>query len=168
MLEIVQLRKQIHALEDGNDAAKKQALQALREPKEEEWADVTDADVHALIVALKDQLVSAVKQPLVQKDVATILGNLGARAKSALPQLIDLLQEGIPDNVREAAAIAIGRLGKDAKSAVDPLVQLIPKARPALSAQSIRALGNLGCADERVRSLLVNLWLSPLQHQNGK
>ena len=108
------------------------------------------------------------KQPFAQKEVATILGNMGTRSKSALPQLMELLHEGVPDPVREAAVTALGKIGKEARVAVDQLVQLLANARPALSAQAIRALGNIGCADGRVRSVLVNLWLSPLQLQSGK
>ncbi len=168
MLEIRQLQKHILALEDVDDTARRQALQSMRDHNEQEWAAVPDPVIHALVKTLKDQLLGVMKQPLAQKEIATILGNMGSRSKSALPQLIDLLHEGVPDHVREAAVTAIGRIGDEANSAVDPLFQLLSKARPALSTLAIRALGNLGCADERARSVLVNLWLSPLQHQNGK
>lgn len=168
MLDIRQLQKHILALEDGDDTSRRQALQSLRDHNEQEWATLPDSVIHALVKTLKDQLLSVTKQPLVQKEIATILGNVGARSRSVLPQLIDLLHDGVPDHVREVAVTAIGRYGKEAKNAVDPLVQLLSTTRPALSAQAIRALGNLGCADERVRSALVNLWLSPLQHQNAK
>lgn len=168
MLETRQLHKHILALAEGDDTSRRQALQSLRDHSEEEWSAVPDQDVRAFLKALRGQLLSVMKRPAAQKETATILGNLGSHARSALPQLMDLLQEGIPDMVREAAVTAIGKMGKEAKSAVDSLIQLLSKARPALATQAIRALGNVGCADERVRSVLVNLWLSPVQHQNSK
>jgi HEAT repeat protein len=79
-----------------------------------------------------------------------------------------LLHEGVPEPVRQAAVTALGKIGKEARVAVDQLVQLLATSRPPLSAQAIQALGNIGCADGRVRSVLVNLWLSPLQLQSGK
>lgn len=168
MLEIRQLQKHILALEDVDETSKREALQSLRDHNEQEWATVPDPVIHALVKSLKDQLVSAMKQPMVQKEIALILGNVGPRSKTALPQLIELLHQGVPDHVREVAVTAIGRIGDESKLSVGPLVQLLSIARPALSIQTIRALGNLGCADERVRSALLDLWLSPLQHQNGK
>jgi HEAT repeat protein len=88
---------------------------------------------------------------------------MGPLSKSAVPQLIDWLAEGVPDLVREAAASALGKIGKAARAAVDRLVQLLADSRPALSAQAARALGGIGCADSRVRSGLVHRWRSPLQ-----
>lgn len=169
MLTIHQLQKQILALQDVDDASRRQALQYIREYDEQEWATVPDPVIYDLVKALQGHILSVTKQSWAQKDIALILTNMGPRSKSALPQFIDLLQDGVPDHVREAAVNAIGRMGEeDAKSAVGPIVQLLSKARPALSAQAVSALGNLGCADERVRSVLVNLWLSPLQQQNCK
>jgi HEAT repeat protein len=93
---------------------------------------------------------------------------VGPLSRSALPQLIELLHEGVPDPVREAAVIALGKIGQEAKGAVGHLVELLAKARPALCAQGIRALGNIGCADDRVRSVLVSRWTSSLQLHGGK
>lgn len=168
MLDQRQLQKHTLALEDGDVAVRRQALQSLRDHDEREWATVPVVVLHPLVEALKGQLLDGAKQPSAQKDVATILGNMGPRSTSALPQLLELLHEGVPDLVREAAATALGKMGKEARTAAGQLVQLLANARPALSAQAIRALGNIGCADDRVRSVLVNLWLSPLQHQSGK
>src|SRR5207248_2318008 len=39
---------------------------------------------------------------------------------------------------------------------------------PALSAQAVRALGNIGCADDRVRSALVGLWPAALRLHAGR
>src|SRR5262249_46450296 len=67
----------------------------------------------------------------------------------------------------EAAATALGKIGKEARAAVGRLVQLLAGSPPALAAQATRALGSIGCADSRVRSVLVKLWSASLQLQNG-
>jgi HEAT repeat protein len=168
MLDIRQLHKDILALDDGDDTLRRQALQSLRHHDEQEWATAPIDVSHSLVKALRDKLLNGRKQPFAQKEVATILGNMGTRSKSALPQLIELLREGVPDPVRQAAVTALGKIGKEARVAVDQLVQLLANSRPALSSQAIHALGSIGCADDGVRSVLVDLWLSPLQLQSGK
>src|SRR6266404_3268778 len=168
MLDIRQLHKHILALDDDDNNLRRQALQSLRHHDEQEWATAPIEVSHSLVKALRGQLLNGMKQPFARKEVATILGNMGTRSTSALPQLIELLHEGVPDPVREAAVTALGKIGKEARVAVDQLIQLLAKSRPHLSAQTIHALGNIGCADDRVRSVLVDLWLSPLQLQSGK
>ena len=168
MLDIPQLHQQILALKDGDDTLRRQTLQSLRNHDEQQWATAPIDVSHSLVKVLKGQLLNGSKQPFAQKEVATILGNMGTRSKSALPELIELLHEGVPDPVRQAAVIALGKIGKEARVAVDQLVQLLANSRPPLSSQAIHALGNIGCADDRVRSVLVDLWFSPLQLQSGK
>jgi HEAT repeat protein len=168
MLDIRQLDKHILALDNGDDTLRREALQSLRHHDEQEWATAPIEASHSVVKVLKGQLLNGIKHPFAQKDVATILGNIGTRSKSALPQLIELLHEGVPDPVRQAAVTALGKIGKEARVAVDELVRLLATSRPPLSAQAIHALGNIGCADGRVRSVLVNLWLSPQQLQSGK
>jgi HEAT repeat protein len=168
MLEIRQLHKHILALDEGDDTLRREALQSLRHHDEQEWAAAPIEVSHSLVKALRGRLVNGMKQSFAQKEVVTILGNMGTRSKSAVPQLIELLHEGVPDPVRQAAVTALGKIGKEARVAVDQLVQLLADSRPSLSAQAIHALGNIGCANDRVRSVLVNLWLSPLQLQSGK
>jgi len=168
MLDIPQLHKDILALDDADATVRRQAFQSLRQHDEKEWATVPGEVSHSLITALKEQLLNGMKQPSAQKEAATILGNMGSCSKSALPQLLELLREGVPDPVREAVVTALGKIGKEAKVAVGQIVQLLANSRPALSAQAIRALGNIGCADQRVRAALANLWLSPIQFQGGQ
>ena len=135
MLDVRQLRSHILALDDRDDALRRQALHSLRDHDEQEWATAPIEVSHSLVKALRSQLLNGGKQPFAQKEVVTILGNMGSRAKSALPQLIELLGEDVPGPVRQAA---------------------------------IHALGNIGCADNGVRSALVDLWLSPMQLEGGK
>jgi HEAT repeat protein len=123
---------------------------------------------NTLVAALQGQLFSGISRASAQKDMAVILGNLGPLTRSALPHLLVLLHADVPDPVREAAVTALGEIGKDARPAVGNLVQLLANSRPALTLRVICALGDIGCADDQVRSVLVSRWVSPLQGQNGK
>src|SRR5207237_585437 len=77
MLDIRQLHKHLLALDEGDDTVRRQALQSLRHHDEQEWASAPIDVSHSLVKALRGQLLNGMKQPLAQKDVATILGNLG-------------------------------------------------------------------------------------------
>ena len=163
MLDIPQLQQHLRALEGGDETARRQALQSLLQHDGQEWATAPAEAMDPLLKALTSPSPNGIKSPSARKEAATILGNMGPLSKSAVPQLIDWLAEGVPDLVREAAATALGKIGKAARAAVDRLVQLLADSRPALAAQAARALGGIGCADSRVRSGLVQRWRSPLQ-----
>jgi HEAT repeat protein len=163
MLDLPLLRQRILALDGGDETTRREALQSLRQLDEGEWATAPPEAVASLLKALTGVRPNGIKQPSAQKEAATILGNMGPRSRSAVPQLIDWLAGGVPDAVRDAAAAALGKIGKEARPAVDRLVQLLADSRPALSAQAARALGSIGCADSRVRAGLVHLWPAPLQ-----
>src|SRR5207247_1313538 len=75
-------------------------------------------------------------------------------------------KEGVPDGVREAAAAALGKIGKDAKDAVDALLNVLSTGRSTLALQAVRALNAIGCADQRFRSALVDLWGSSAHSKN--
>ena len=82
---------------------------------------------------------------------------------------MELLEPGTSDGIREAAATALGKIGKESKVAVDKLIQVLgPDCRVPLAARVARALGDIGCADHRVRSALTNLWLLPMDDQNSR
>jgi len=99
--------------------------------------------------------------PLLRKEVATILGEIGPPAVVAVPQLIDLLQESEPQNTREAAIVALGKLGKEAKAAIDPLLAILKDTRRlTLSVGAARALAEISGAEEKVRSAVEQLWNS--------
>jgi HEAT repeat protein len=163
ILDVKQLRQDILTLANGNETAKRRALQSLRLHEQNEWATAPVEVSLSVVEALKGQLLKEKAQPFLQKDAVTILGNVGPLSKSAIPQLVELLDSGASDTVREAAAIALGKIGKEAKTAVGPLVELLATSRPALTAHAVRTLGAVGCADGRVRSTLVNLWVPTLQ-----
>ncbi len=168
MLDLHQVRKHIRELNDSDDSQKREALQSLRQHDKTEWAAVSSELSHAVVESLREHLQIATTQPATQKDMATILGNIGPSAKSAIPELTALLQKGVPDTVREAAVIALGKIGKEARDAVNAIVRLLEDARPTLATHAIRALGNIGHAPNNVRTALVNLWLSPQQYTAGK
>ncbi len=172
MLDLGQIRKDLQTLNHGDDAASRLVLQSLKAYKEDEWASGPPETVQNMIEALRRQLSShqllkGTKQPSIHKDVAIILGNMGPRSTAAIPQLMELLQTGIPDPVREAAVTALGKIGREAKVAVHDLIALT-NGRTSLSIQAIRALGDIGCADQRVRTALTGHWFSPTQTQTSQ
>lgn len=172
MLDLGQLKKDIQALNNGDDASCRLALQSLKAYKEDEWAAGSATTITNVIEVLRRQLTAhpllkGTKQPSIHKDVAIILGNMGPRSTPAIAQLMELLQPGIPDPVREAAVTALGKIGKEARVAVADLITLI-NGRSSLSIQAIRALGDIGCADQRVRTALTGHWFSPTQTQTSQ
>jgi HEAT repeat protein len=167
MLDLNELQEHILAIEKGDDTSRRQTLQALKHVERSDWAAAPVAVAQSLVAALQQQLQSGMKPPWIHKEIAIILGNMAPRSKPALPQLIQLLHDGIPDPVRETAAKALGHFGKDAKDAVDQLV-VLSGGRTALAVHAVRALGEIGVADPGVRAALVNLWLAPSQSQNGQ
>lgn len=167
MLGLSQLRHHIQILNKGDENSRQKAIHSLKAHDEGEWAAAPVEVIPPLVKSLQTQLLG-IKQPSIRQEVATILGNMGPHSEPAIPQLIELLQEGIPDAIREASVVALGKIGKKAKAAVDQLIVLLSNRRTTLAVQAVRALGDIGCADQRVRVALVNLWLSPSLSQTGK
>jgi HEAT repeat protein len=155
------LQSYIHALASNNPNTRREAIESLKRCEEQEWDAAPAKVIQALVQSLQRQVASEATQPLLRREIALLLGNMGARAEAAVPQLRDLLQESVPHGIREAAATALGRIGKKARSAVDRLIPLFSTGRPALVIEGVRALGQIGCADERVNAALAELWLTP-------
>src|SRR6516225_8270329 len=97
MPDLAQLRKCLMGLEKSDANARRHILGTLRHLTDHEWADVPADLMQRLIKALVSQLRAGSKQQVVQKEIATILGHMGARSKQAIPQLIELLQDIVPD-----------------------------------------------------------------------
>src|SRR5712664_4031310 len=97
MLDTDQLHKHIRALDKGDEAALRQAIHSLRQVEQQEWVAMPVGVFHGVVVALQNQILNKMKPPSTLREIATILGNMGPRAKSAVPQLVELLQDGIPD-----------------------------------------------------------------------
>jgi HEAT repeat protein len=133
MLELTGLHKHIQAVLSGDGTSRRQAILYLKQQEEERWADASTEVIHPLVEALQQQLVGTTKQPVFRQEVATLLGNLGPHSEAAIPQLIELLQDGIPDRIRGSATIALGKIGKETKNHTH----------------------------QKVRTALVALWLSP-------
>ena len=117
MLNLGQLDHDIRALNEGDDACRRQAIHSLRNHAEQEWATAPPKAIHLLVESLQHQLVNGTKQVPSRQEVVAILGNMGPRAQQAIPQLIELLKEGIPDGIRETAATALGKIGWKARVA---------------------------------------------------
>ena len=173
MLELGHLPKQIQALNSGAEPARRDAIQALKQVEAAEWVGVGNDVVKNLVEALRHQLPKSqeagVKPPLFRQEVVITLGNIGQRSHAALPQLVDLLEDGVPDGIREATATALGKIGKESRVAIDQLIRVLQSScRIALADRVARALGDIGCADQRVRTALVNLWLLPVHSQSNQ
>src|SRR5438093_13759786 len=61
-------------------------------------------------------------EPAKRLHAATVLGSLGAKAKNAVPALMDALTDDYPE-VRRMAAAAIGEIGAEARMAIPTLIQ---------------------------------------------
>lgn len=173
MLDQAQLRKHIEALNSGREASQMLAVTALKDLPATDWDDAPIDIVRKLVDALRRHLPRGeegkTKPPRLRQEVVTILGNLGPRAEPVLQQLIELLEEGTPEGIREAAATALGKIGKGARSGVDQLIRVLQSnCRISLANRVARALGDIGCADERVRTALVNFWLFPVHSSSNQ
>ncbi|MCC3507422.1 MULTISPECIES: HEAT repeat domain-containing protein, partial [unclassified Microcoleus] len=74
---------------------------------------------------------------------AFALGNIGAEAKTAVPQLVSLLKDS-DANVRSRAAYVLGNIGAEAKTAVPQLVSLLKDSDADVRSSAADALGNIG------------------------
>jgi HEAT repeat protein len=160
MLDTGKLRTHIKALQNGDDSSLRDALNALKNHEKQDWESISADAVRSIVEGLRNQL-SKGSQPLLRQEVAAVLGNIGPRAEAAVPQLIELLQEGLHYRIRETAAIALGKIGKKARPAVGKLIDALPTSRPSVAIHLVRSLSEIGCTDQRVRTALGDLWLSP-------
>jgi HEAT repeat protein len=77
--------------------------------------------------------------PLLHRQSAAALGELGPEAKIAVPALIGALKNE-DARVRQAAAEALGKIGPDAHKAVPSLHQALKDTDSAVSAAAAAAL----------------------------
>ena len=138
MLDLQQMHQHILAWDSGNDASRRRTLQSLKNLEEKDWAGVPVKEVHALVESLRQHLQSDIRQAFMRQEVVTILGNIGRRSEPTVPILIELLDEGNPDGIREAAATGLAKIGAEGKA-----------------------------ADLKVRAALIKLWLSPGNTQSS-
>src|SRR4051812_47120733 len=106
MLDLDLLHKHIQALNSGDEPYRRNAIHALKPHERAEWNEVPDKIIRNLVEALAQQLPKSpepgMKPPLFRQEVVTILGNIGPRSDAALPQLVEMLAEGVPEGIREA------------------------------------------------------------------
>jgi HEAT repeat protein len=101
-----------------------------------------DANAKVVLSALKD------KDPAARPARAAAVEAvefLGARARPAVPDLLDVLQDkGQLAPVREKAARSLGKLGGQAKDAIQPLTALLRDPDKGIRRAAADALGQLG------------------------
>lgn len=175
MLDVTQIKNLVKALNTEDDTSRWEAIRSVKQSDGQEWAAFPLEVVQPLVRALRDQLLrkNAVngrgRLPTFRQEIVSLLGNLGPRAGSAVPELMELLGEGESHAVREAAVTALGKIGAEARPALDKLVTLIaPGCRDTLAGRVARALGDIGKPNQKVRAALVILWLTPGQSESCK
>lgn len=168
MIALGQLRQHIQALNSVDDNTRQQAIHTLRNYEEQDWRAVPVETLTALVELLQRQLLDGTKRTLVRQEILIVLGNIGAHSQSAVGPISELLQDGVPDGVREEAATALGKIGKKASTAAEPLVIMLARCRTPLAMRVIDALIGIGGANPKVRESLTAVWSTPDQSQYGK
>jgi Ricin-type beta-trefoil lectin domain-like/HEAT repeats/HEAT repeat len=101
------------------------------------------AEVKARRLQLKSKLLPE------RREAAVKLGDLGAKAGSAVADLAALLRKDSSESVRLAAAEALGKIGPGARAGLPQLIEALQKDEfPLVHAAAAEALGRLG-ADAR-------------------
>lgn len=138
MLDLSLVQTRLRALQSGGEASRRQAVHSLRLQAERDWQVAPRPVLDALVESLRQELAGMTRQPITHRayreDLAAALGNLGPASRPAIPELTELLQEGVPDPLRATAAAALAKIGTDGSG-----------------------------PGQRVRSALVALWLAPAQ-----
>ncbi len=167
MLSHVELQKQIQALPKGDMAARREAARLLKQPSEQDWAAVPPDVLAPLVEVLRQQLLpprgdgEKFSAPL-RRDIVAILGNLGARAAPALPELIGLLDGRVMTGLRDEAILTLGKIGASARAAIEKLLPLLSTTHHLqLITRVTRALVAIGQGDATVQAALTDLWLRP-------
>src|SRR5262249_12364066 len=89
--------------------------------------------------------------------VIITLGRIGPNAKSAVPQLLNYLEN--PDSfIRAATARALGGIGPDAKEAVPALKALLEDEDKSARVWAAFALARISGDTERKIRYLIKLW----------
>jgi HEAT repeat protein len=115
----------LRALNDKEVSVQGQTISALME--------VGPEGIPGLTAALQ------LKEPALLQAAAQYLGNHGAQAKSAVPELIHLLDHA-DGNVRRTAAAALGAIGPDARTAMFALNDLLDDADATVRGAAQEAL----------------------------
>lgn len=92
----------------------------------------------------------------VRHMAAMTLQNMGAKARPALPALIDALGDGSAD-VRTTAATALRSFGADAAPAVPALIRALNDRESIVRLEAARTLGDVGAAAEPAVPTLIQV-----------
>jgi HEAT repeat protein len=155
---VSKLQNHIQALDRGDSGSCRETIDSLKQYQADDWDAVNPREMQALVASLQKQLKSDATPPFLRREITLVLGSIGPRCEAAIPQLRDLLHESVPPAIRETAASTLGRIGKKACCAVDDLIGLLSTDRALLVTEAVRALGSIGCGDERVSAALINRW----------
>ncbi|MFI4876821.1 MAG: HEAT repeat domain-containing protein [Blastopirellula sp. JB062] len=85
----------------------------------------------------------ALKNERLRKPVAAILGEMGAEAAPAVPDLVKLTSDQNP-RVANEAIVALGKIGPAAKDATPRLIALLAESQGAAQHDAALALGQIG------------------------
>jgi HEAT repeat protein len=175
MLDLGQLRHHIKTLNSGDKSIWQEAIRSLKGHESRVWTTAPPEIVGLLVESLRHRLTRGSEgngltvPPAFRQEAAILLGMIGPRSASAVPQLIELLKGGNGEGVREAAATALGRIGKQAGVAVGDLIRVLQtNCRANLAARVARALGEIGRAGDEVHSALVGAWILHGDHLKGQ
>jgi serine/threonine protein kinase len=81
----------------------------------------------------------------IRRRAVRILAEIGSQAESAIPALIEALNDNDPQgNVRWYAVITIGEIGIAAKEAIPALIKLLKDSKSGIRAWALYALGRMG------------------------
>ncbi|MGI2904333.1 HEAT repeat domain-containing protein [Tolypothrix sp. VBCCA 56010] len=94
----------------------------------------------------------------VRRSAAQALGNIGAEASSAVPDLISALKKDRNYTMRRSAAEALGNIGMKASSAVPQLIAALKDQNFKVRGDAAEALGKMGIeASSAMPNLIINL-----------
>jgi len=108
----------------------------------------------------------AKRQMYVRANAAEALGSIGPDAQTAIPTLLELLQDSQAD-VRKAAADALGNLGPASKEAVPALTALLSDKESAVRGPAARALGRIGPEAKPAALALAKLLDDKTKYEEG-
>lgn len=141
----------LEALADPQRAVRVAVVRALAAVGPEK-----SAALRALVGSLEEDADSEVR-----RAAAEGIGDLGERAKKAIPALLAAL-EGDEAEVRAASARALGAIGADTRAVTDALLALLEASETPVRAAAAEALGRLGL-ESAVPALGRAAWQGPPQ-----
>lgn len=86
----------------------------------------------------------------------TVLASYGPRARAAVPALIAVLRDRLPE-IRRRATIALAEIGPEARQAVPALIQVLQDEEEAVRCRAVMALGDLGAEARSAVPALIGL-----------